>query len=67
MKRAGNTTKPICIPVLSDRVSATLSDTVNTGWASTNLVDALQTHFVVSTDESGNAGSSAPSAGSTNT
>lgn len=54
MKRNGNATKPGCILVLNDNDTTTLYDTgVNTGWASTNLVDALQTNHVVSTDASG--------------
>lgn len=63
MKRMGSATKPGCILVLNDHMSSTLSDSVNTGWASTNLVDALQTNITVSTDVSGNATLSAPARG----
>lgn len=60
MKRVGNENKPGCILVLNDNISSPLSDTVNTGWISTNLVDVFQTNFVVNTDGSGNASLSAP-------
>ncbi|MBU0678219.1 MAG: hypothetical protein KJ626_08865 [Verrucomicrobia bacterium] len=67
MKRNGNATKPGCILVLNDNMSSTLYDTgVNTGWISTNLVDALDTNHVVSTDASGSVSSpglSAPARG----
>lgn len=53
-KRNGTETKPGCILVLNDNMTTTLYDTgVNTGWASTNLVDALDTNHVVSTDAGG--------------
>ena len=61
MKRTGSSTKPGCILVLNDHTSSTLSDTVNTGWASTNLVDFINTNVTVTTDSSGNALLSAPS------
>jgi hypothetical protein len=45
---------PGCIFVINDNDTTTLFDTgVNTGWASTNLVDVLDTNHVVSTDSSG--------------
>ena len=53
MKRDGDATKPGCILVLNDHMSSTLSDSVYTGWASTNLVDVLDTNHVVSTDSGG--------------
>jgi alpha-amylase len=53
MKRDGDANKPGCILVLNDHMSSTLSDSVYTGWASTNLVDVLNTNHVVSTDASG--------------
>lgn len=66
-KRNGTGTKPGCIIVLNDNMTTTLYDTgVNTGWASTNLVDALQTNVIVSTDGSGvvqSPGLSAPARG----
>jgi hypothetical protein len=66
MKRDGNTTKPGCILVINDNATSTLYDTgVNTGWASTNLVDVLDTNCVVSTDGGGlpTPGLSAPPRG----
>lgn len=63
MKRTGSGTKPGCILVLNDHPSATLSDTVSTGWISTNLVDFINTNHVVSTDASGNATLNAPARG----
>ncbi len=63
MKREGSGTKPGCILVLNDHMSSTLSDSVYTGWISTNLVDALQTNIIVSTDGSGIAALSAPARG----
>lgn len=53
-KRNGSATKPGCIIVINDHMTTTLYDTgVSTGWASTNLVDALQTNHTVSTDING--------------
>jgi alpha-amylase len=66
-KRNGTETKPGCIIVINDNMTTTLYDTgVNTGWASTNLVDALQTNVIVSTDGGGvvqSPGLSAPPRG----
>ena len=66
-KRNGTATKPGCIIVLNDNMTTTLYDTgVNTDWASTNLVDALQTNHIVSTDVGGvvqSPGLSAPPRG----
>lgn len=59
-KRSGTESKPGCILVINDHQTSTLSDSVNTGWASTNLVDALNTNHVVSTDGSGIGSLSAP-------
>ena len=53
IKRNGDESKPGCILVLNDNTSSSLSDSVNTGWASTNLVDALDTNHVVATDSGG--------------
>ena len=53
IKRNGDASKPGCILVMNDNASSVLSDSVNTGWASTNLVDVLNTNHVVSTDASG--------------
>lgn len=63
MKRNGTTAKPGCILVLNDHVSSELTDTVSTGWVSTNLVDFINTNVTVSTDGSGNAVLSAPARG----
>ena len=53
-KRNGTDAKPGCIIVINDNMTTTLYDTgVNTGWASTNLVDVLQTNQIVSTDAGG--------------
>jgi len=54
MKRNGDETKPGCILVINDNDTTTLSDTgVNTGWASTYLVDVFDTNHVVWADASG--------------
>lgn len=54
MKRNGNEDKPGCILVINDNDTSTLYDTgVNTGWASTNLVDLFDTNHVIQTDASG--------------
>ena len=63
VKRGGTETKPGCILVINDHPTSTLSDSVNTGWASTNLVDALNTNHVVGTDGSGIGSLSAPARG----
>jgi len=55
VKRSGNAEKPGCILVINDHTSSTLSDTVATGWISTNLVDVLNTNHTVVTDDSGYA------------
>ena len=44
-------------------MTTTLSNTVNTGWANTNLVDFINTNVTVQTDGSGNAALSAPARG----
>ncbi|NLG34971.1 MAG: hypothetical protein GX548_06430 [Lentisphaerae bacterium] len=63
MKRTGNGIKPGCILVLNDHMTLTLSNTVNTGWTSTTLVDFINTNVTVNTDPSGNATLSAPPRG----
>ena len=63
MKRTGNVSKPGCILVLNDHATSALSNTVNTGWANTNLVDFINTNVTVTTDGSGNATLHAPARG----
>ena len=63
MKRVGSGSKPGCILVLNDHATLTLSNTVSTGWAGTNLVDFINTNVTVATDGAGNASLSAPPRG----
>lgn len=64
MKRTGSTNRPGCILVLNDNPSLTLTNTVNTDWANTNLVDFINTSYTVTTyGVNGSASLSAPPRG----